>query len=105
LKKRTAKVTQKKKCPRRQKLNCNILAYLELEYLKDQIFTTERVSKLAKTLSLPRIKVYKWSWDRCKKTRLSQLCMITSDKKQLKKMAAKALEQIDQPSLLAQHFE
>jgi len=102
---RTVEKIEKKKCPRREKLNCNILAYLELEYLKDQVFTSDRVSNLAKTLGLPRVKVYKWSWDRCKKTRSSQLCMITSDKAQLEKMAEKALEQIDKPSLLAQHFE
>lgn len=88
------------------RLNCNQVAYLELEYLKDQAFSSERILRLAKAMGLNRQKVYKWVWDRrSKKTRPARLYQITSSHAEIQKMAQRAIEQRDSRPLLALHFE
>ena len=40
---------------------------LESEYLKQPIWSTDLIKKLAKRLDLPYRKVYKWNWERLKR--------------------------------------
>ena len=40
---------------------------LESEYLKQPIWSTELIKKLAKRLDLQYRKVYKWNWERLKR--------------------------------------
>ena len=52
---------------RRRRLTPQQIAFLESQYQRDPVFTSMRISQLAKQLNLGRTKVYKWTWDRRKK--------------------------------------
>ena len=41
---------------------------LEFEYEKDPNWNTEKISSLARRLKLKHTKVYKWNWERKKKS-------------------------------------
>ena len=51
----------------RRRLTQEQIDVLESEYLKDPVWETKQITKLARRLKLNRTKVYKWHWDRKKK--------------------------------------
>lgn len=52
---------------RRRRMTFEQAETLEHEWRKDQAWTSQRISSIAKRLGLNRTKVYKWTWDRRKK--------------------------------------
>ena len=84
---------------------------LEGEYQRNSNWNTEQISRLAKRLSLPRTKVYKWSWDRRKKEFASTLNSTAGASSSIMKPEAENVNEVPQqempdkgPTLLRLHF-
>ena len=45
--------------------------FLEIEFLKNPMWTSRKMSQISKRLSLAKSKIYKWNWDRKKKEGLT----------------------------------
>lgn len=53
-----------KKGLKKQRLTPQQICFLELRYQKDPDWQAKDLSQLAKELNFPRVKIYKWHWDR-----------------------------------------